>query len=162
MSCPETEKFLGGKVEAEGREWFVQIVRAESLPPEAEVTAVAIVACLDDKVLFIRNERGWDIPGGHVEETDESPEQTAKRELLEETSAECGELKLVGYMVSDFYLDRQTHIVILKTEVTSLKEFIPQHETIERRLMSVKECRESYYGNPALIEELLKVVLEEE
>lgn len=162
MSRQEAEKFLGGKVKPEERKWFVQIVKSESLPPHAEVTAVATVACLGDKILFIRNKRGWDIPGGHVEEIDESIEQTAKRELLEEACAECGEFRLVGYMISDFYPDRETYIAILKTEVTSLFNFSPQHETVERKLMSPKECKEFYYGNSALIEGLLKVALEPE
>lgn len=159
MSKQEAEKFLGGSAGPEKREWFVQIIKADSLPPDVEVTAVAIVACLGDKIIFIRNSRGWDIPGGHVEETDKTIEQTAKRELLEETCAESVEFKLVGYMLSDFYPDRKTCIAIQRAEVVSLNEFIPQHETIERRLMSPKKCRELYYGNPALIEKLLKVAL---
>lgn len=162
MSQQETEKFIGGKIEPEGRGWSVQIVKSESLPPKAEVTAVAIVACLDDKVLFIKNKRGWDIPGGHVEETDKGIEETARRELLEETCTECGELVLAGYMISDLYPDRKTYIAILKTEITSLEEFTPQYETIQRDLISPEECKERYYGNPSLMEKLLRVALNKE
>lgn len=160
MSPQEIEKFWGGEIE-EGRKWFVQIVKAESLPPDAQVTAVAIVACLNDKILFIRNKRGWDIPGGHVEKGDETIEQTARRELLEETCAEGKEFRLVGYLVSDLYLDKETYIPILLTKVSALHKFSPRHETEKRRLMTPEECKKFYYGNPLLIEELLRVALEE-
>jgi 8-oxo-dGTP pyrophosphatase MutT (NUDIX family) len=153
------KKFLAGKIEPKGKTWSVQIMAGSSLPAGADVTAVAIVACLGEKILFIRNKRGWDIPGGHVEPTDNTLEETAKRELLEEAGAECGNFKLVGYMISDFYPGRETYIAILKTRVLSLNDFTPRYETIQRRLMSPSECQQSYYGNPSLIEKLLKVAL---
>lgn len=109
MSQEEAEKFWGGEVRGEKRSWSVEIVKAESLPPYAEVTAVAILACLGDKILFIRNKRGWDIPGGHLEESDETPEEAVQRELMEETCALCQETKLTGYMISDYYPDRSTY-----------------------------------------------------
>lgn len=161
MSPQKIEKFWGGEVE-EGRRWSVQIVKAESLPSVAEVTAVAIVARLNDKILFIRNKRGWDIPGGHVEKGDETIEQAARRELLEEACVQGREFRLVGYLVSDLYLDKETYIPILLTEVTALRKFDPRHETEKRRLMTLEECKEFYYGNPLLIEELLRVALGKE
>ncbi|MBI4215347.1 MAG: NUDIX domain-containing protein [Parcubacteria group bacterium] len=156
----KSKKFLAGKVEPEGRDWFVQIIKSDSLPIGANVTAVAVVACLRNKILFIRNNRGWDIPGGHIETSDESIEKAAKRELLEEACARCGPSQLVGCLVSDFYPDGKTYIAILRTEVTSLLDFSPQHETIERKLISPEECIKLYYGNTTLMKKLLKVALE--
>ena len=155
-----TKNYLAGRVEPEGRDWFVQIIKSYSLPIGAKVTAVAVVACLGNKILFIRNNRGWDIPGGHIETTDESIEKATQRELLEEACAQCHPPQLVGYLVSDLYPDSKTYIAILRTEVTCLLEFSPQHETIERKLILPEECIELYYGNPTLMKKLLKVALE--
>jgi|TARA_R110000824_G_scaffold84341_3_gene210464 8-oxo-dGTP pyrophosphatase MutT (NUDIX family) len=62
-----------------------------------ELKDAGIVACLDDKqrFLIIRrsniDERGgqWTIPGGHIDEEDDSFEAGAVRELLEETGLAC-------------------------------------------------------------------------
>lgn len=155
----KVEKLWAGKIEPEGKIWSVQIIAGTSRPPDAEVTAVAVVACLDNKILFIKNKRGWDIPGGHVEKTDNTIEETARRELWEEACTECGKFKLVGFMISDYYQDRKTYIIILKTRVTCLLEFKPKHETIKRRLMLPQECVKHYYGNPLLMEKLLNAAL---
>lgn len=156
----KVEKLWAGKIEPEGRIWSVQIVEGASLPSGAEVTAVAVAAYLDNKILFIKNKRGWDIPGGHIEKTDKTHEHAARRELREEACAECGKLTPVGFMISDFYPDRKTYIIILRSQVTSLSEFKPRHETIKRMLMLPEECIKHYYGNPRLMEKLLKVALE--
>lgn len=153
------DKLWAGKIEPEGRIWSVQIIKGTSLPPDAEVTAVAVVACLDNKILFVKNKRGWDIPGGHIEKTDKTHEHAARRELREEACAECGRLRPAGFMISDFYPDRKTYIIIFKTQVTSLLEFKPRHETIKRRLMLPEECIKHYYGNPMLMEKLIRVAL---
>lgn len=155
MSQQEIEKFLGGRVAGEKRNWFVQVVKAESLPPETEVTAVAIVACLNNKILFIRNKRGWDIPGGHIEKSDATLEEAVKRELAEETCVQCHKVELTGYMVSDYYPDRPTYIAIFRTELSSVPKFEPRHETLECQLVSPKEAVNLYYGNPTLIKTVI-------
>ena len=57
------------------------------LPEEAEVDYTASAFIIkDDKILFMDHEKlgQWIQPGGHMEE-DETPDQAAKREALEET-----------------------------------------------------------------------------
>ncbi len=47
-------------------------------PPRRLVTNAFILAFKDDRLLMSRlTDRGWDIPGGHVE-ADETPEETAR------------------------------------------------------------------------------------
>lgn len=158
MKSNKILQFIGGKVAKEKREWSVKIVKAVSLPPGAEVTAVAVVAIRGNKVLMVKNPRGWDIPGGHVEKS-ESIEQTARRELTEEGCVEPRKLEFAGYLVSDLFPDRPTYIVIFRTVITVLYPFKDDFETVGRKLMFPAACKENYYGNPKLIEALINVAL---
>lgn len=59
-----------------------------SFAPGARLTYSVIVAKSGDSWLFVRHHKRetWEIPGGHIEE-DETPEEAASRELMEETGA---------------------------------------------------------------------------
>ena len=50
--------------------------RRSALPPNDLVSAVFLLAMKDDLIVAVRNERGRDIPGGHVE-AGETPEGAA-------------------------------------------------------------------------------------
>jgi ADP-ribose pyrophosphatase YjhB (NUDIX family) len=50
---------------------------------DERVSAVFRLTITADLILAVRNERGWDIPGGHVE-ADESRHLRIARETLEE------------------------------------------------------------------------------
>jgi len=64
---------------------------------EGELRTVGIVACLNDKRQFLVIRRSnidkragqWTIPGGHIDDTDNSIEAGAARELDEETDLKC-------------------------------------------------------------------------
>lgn len=57
------------------------------MPENTLVTACMVFVKKDGSVLLSRPERGWGLPGGH-KEAQESPEECAIREVLEETSVE--------------------------------------------------------------------------
>jgi 8-oxo-dGTP diphosphatase len=56
--------------------------------PDIKLTYSVIAAKYGDKWLFVRHHKRdtWEIPGGHIE-NDESADQAAERELMEETGA---------------------------------------------------------------------------
>lgn len=69
---------------------------SEKLPDETLCTAVCCVTVLQNKLILIRNKRGWELPAGHVE-MGESPLQSVSREVLEETGYSIQSPSLFGF-----------------------------------------------------------------
>jgi len=67
--------------------------------PDMELISSAYVFAFDEnkKLLLADLNRGWDIPGGHMD-PGETPEDTARRETREETGVDVGALMLFGCM----------------------------------------------------------------
>lgn len=81
---------------------------------EGELKTVGIVACLNDKRQFLVIRRSdvddragqWTIPGGHIEDKDNSIEAGAVRELKEEAGLVCkiADLTYLGVPRPDKYM----------------------------------------------------------
>jgi 8-oxo-dGTP pyrophosphatase MutT (NUDIX family) len=85
--------------------WFdgqseATFVPASTLPEEIEISAVKVFDIANDEILLVEvpEKGGWDIPGGHVEKR-ERPEETAVREVSEETGGSVSDLRLFGYLM---------------------------------------------------------------
>ena len=75
----------------------ISLILDDSLPPQALMTsAFALVFCEGNFLMTKLHHRGWDIPGGHID-PGETPEQTVRRELMEEAAVELGAIRLFGY-----------------------------------------------------------------
>jgi len=69
-------------------------------PKNNLITSVHSFCFYKNKLLLVNlNDRGWDIPGGHIE-SNETPMQCIKREAMEEAYIE-GKLHYLGYIVID-------------------------------------------------------------
>lgn len=127
-------------------------------PPEHKkltITAsVGFISPHDTRQLYmaIRNKRGWDIPGGHVEKN-ETPIQAFKRELEEE--AQCSllpEVRPVAMLESREI--SKTGIVVYRG-FCLVKPFTPTEEILERKILSADELLHNYFGDKDIFKTLL-------
>jgi len=120
-------RFLGESVRARG--WRIQLTEARFAAPdgtefERDIVrhpgAVAVVAVTDnEEVLLVRQYRGsvdrelLEIPAGTRDVEGEPPEETARRELLEEVGVNARRITHIGTMLnSPGFCDQQTHLYL--------------------------------------------------
>jgi 8-oxo-dGTP pyrophosphatase MutT (NUDIX family) len=96
------------------------------------------------KILAIRNERGWEIPGGHIE-PGETHEEALIREVVEEAGATFSDAKLLAIIESsnqDKYKDKVMLIYVTKN--FKLGEFTPSEDAFNREVIEIKEFLQRY------------------
>jgi len=69
--------------------------RAVELPSEDSYITVKVCMHRNNMVLLLKNEKGWDLPGGHLKRG-EDPVDGLKREVFEETGLQMGDIEMVG------------------------------------------------------------------
>src|ERR1043166_6581527 len=74
------------------------------IPPFDTITSVAVVPFTPDgRIVAALLDRGVDLPGGHVQETERTIEETARREVMEEVGITLKDLFAVNIIQSDYY-----------------------------------------------------------
>ena len=109
---------------------------------------VAVTDEPEPRIALVRQERPapgvwcWEAPRGVGEGTDGGAEQTALRELEEETGILAEDPKFIGYQYPDTgTLADRVAVVITRVPQRSLRELRPSRETEEAALFTTAEVR---------------------
>jgi len=108
-----------------------------------KVTATfAFVRDAMGKILTLKNERGWDIPGGHLD-GDESVIDATHREVLEEASVTIKDLRFFA-----FILNGDTAMSVFTAVPDEIREFVVHEDdpTSDRTFMDVDKFMGVYSG----------------
>ncbi|WP_100012039.1 NUDIX hydrolase [Lentibacillus sediminis] len=137
---------------------------AKTLPPEEQITSVHGFCFKDDKLLLVNlNQRGWDIPGGHID-NGETTEECFRREAFEEGYI-TGSCSLLGHIIVDHNKNpnwdenspypKVGYQVFYRMDIDQLHVFQAKYESGERILIKPGEVTEYYHGWNELYQEVL-------
>ncbi len=112
------------------------------LAPGTITATFAFVLNEEGKLLTLQNERGWDIPGGHLDEG-ESVVDAMHREVLEEACVTIKDLKFFAFIKNN-----DTAMSVFTARPNEEKEFVPNAEdpTSDRTWMDIEDFKQVYSG----------------
>lgn len=129
-------------------QFFVKYIDENYVLPERElISSVFLLAIKDTKILAIENERGWDMPGGHLEEG-ETIREGLVREVEEEGGASFEGEKIMALIESStqgIYKDKV--MLVYMTDDFELGKFTPSEDALSREMIEVEEFIKRYKQN---------------
>lgn len=150
--------------------YFGHLIHARSLgievvPVTSLITSVHVVPITpDDKIVAVNiKERGYDIPGGHIDMGEDSPITALKRELREEADITIFDpilLDVLSIRCDTLDLTEKPHMLLYAARVDQMNDFIENDEVSRRVLMKPGEFIDNYFGNKAFCAQLVKAGLE--
>ncbi len=127
--------------------YFIKYVNENTIFPNKElISAVFLIAINGSKILAIQNERGWEVPGGHIEQG-ETHKEALIREVKEEAGAIFSDEKLLAIIESsnqDIYKDKV--MLLYATNNFILEKFIPSEDAFDREVIEIREFLQKHKG----------------
>ncbi|GGA89353.1 NUDIX hydrolase [Ornithinibacillus halotolerans] len=138
------------------------------LPPRDLITSVHGFCFQDNKLLLVKlDNRGWDFPGGHIEEG-ESPEQCIHREAYEEGYV-TGTITLLGKIIVDHSENvnwdpsspypKVGYQLFYRMDIDQIHHFKANYESSERIFINPNKVEEYYTHWNELYDEILDYAL---
>lgn len=145
--------------------------REINLPQRSLITSVHGFCFDDNKLVLVNlNHRGWDFPGGHIE-NGETPKECFKREAYEEAYI-TGSCHLLGYIEVDHNENpnwnengsypKVGYQIFYRMDIEQLHEFKGEFESRERIQINPNEISEYYHDWNELYQEILDCATKEE
>lgn len=132
--------------------------REDKLPDPSTVSSTSVVIFDGEKILWTHHKtRGWDIPGGHIEEK-ETIHDALKREIQEEVGAEINNPVLVATISSnaaDSKYAGKIMVIFATTSFRLIDEWTPPHDVDDRAILDVDVAMKEYHGD---LEGLLNII----
>lgn len=139
------------------------------LPDRVKITSVHGFCFYEEKLILVDlKQRGWDIPGGHID-LGEEPEACFKRETLEEAYVE-GNCELIGYIIVDHsenpnwkesgIYPKVGYQVFYKMSVEKLHTFDAQYESTKRILIDSNLVSQYHHDWNSLYQEILDACMQ--
>lgn len=124
---------------------FTHLGNADT-PHFENVTSVSVIPFTSEGKLVVVDlyHRGLDLPGGHVNPDEITPEETMKREVMEEASMTIRNPVLVDVIESDYFDGRPSYMLLYGVFVDELLDFVINDESRTRVILTKDEFIDSY------------------
>ncbi|QYK53620.1 MAG: NUDIX domain-containing protein [Fimbriimonadaceae bacterium] len=123
---------------------------AGEIPPHLTPTYSLVIPFYENQIVICNIvDRGWCIPSGRIE-SGESPKEAAKREAHEEACISLEEIQTIGFyeLSTD---DSTQYASLFSANVSSLKDFFPTNEVLDRQVVTLRALPDIYYEwNPLM------------
>lgn len=130
----------------------VVLLSKETIIAKIEVSAVFLIGFVGDKIVAVKNERGWDIPGGHLEK-DEELIDGLRRESEEEAGVSFDDALPYAKLSLPH---EERYMLFFTSNSCRLGEFVPKPDAFERDLLDVETFTVRYCGDKNLMRDLIQ------
>jgi 8-oxo-dGTP diphosphatase len=137
----------------------------ETIPATSLVTSVhAAPITVDSNIVAVNIKgRGFDIPGGHIDEGEGSPLTALRRELREEADITISDpilIDVLNIQCDTLDLSDKPYMLLYVARVDRMNDFIPNDEVSERVVMQPDEFIDNYFGNKSYCTQFIQHSIE--
>lgn len=149
-------------------ETLVAFIPSHSPPKNIKPTAVKALIFKNDQLLLTKVPRGWDFPGGHIEQR-ETPEEALVREVIEETGIDLISYKMIGYLQLTKMKENELNfkyptiaaiVIFISNNFTTRQDYdYSQYEANTSKFVPINQLGKFHHNWTALKPELLRYAL---